>query len=148
MALIKYDKNRMFPAFDSLWDNFFDKDFMTKGMELGTKVPAVNVSESENAFELEFAVPGLKKEDFQIDIDKDILTISAETQSESEEKDEENQKVTRREFSYSSFTRSFRLPDNSDEENISAVYNNGILHLNIPKKSEDDLEIKKRIEVN
>lgn len=147
MAIIKYDKNRMFPAFDSLWDNFFDKDYMTKGMELGTKVPAVNVSETDKAFELEFAVPGLKKEDFHIDMDKDILTISAENQSENEETDQETKKVTRREFSYSSFTRSFRLPENVDEENISAEYKDGLLHLSIPKKSRKEVEMKKRIEV-
>ena len=109
MAIIKYDKNRMFPTFDSLWDNFFDKDYMTKGMELGTKVPAVNVSETDKAFELEVAVPGLNKEDFDIDMDKDILTISAQKQTETEETSEETKKVTRREFSYSSFSRSFRL---------------------------------------
>lgn len=147
MAIIKYDKNRMFPAFDSLWDNFFDKDYMTKGMELGTKVPAVNVSETEKGFELEFAVPGLKKEDFHIDMDKDILTISAENQSENEETDQETKRVTRREFSYSSFTRSFRLPENVDEENISAEYKDGLLHLSIPKKSREEVEMKKRIEV-
>lgn len=147
MAIMKYDKNRMFPTFDSLWDNFFDKDYMTKGMELGTKVPAVNVSETEKAFELEVAVPGLKKEDFDIDMDKDILTISAQKQTETEETDQETKKVTRREFSYSSFSRSFRLPENVDEENISAEYKDGLLHLSIPKKSKEEVEMKKRIEV-
>lgn len=147
MAIIKYDKNRMFPTFDSLWDNFFDKDYMTKGMELGTKVPAVNVSETDKAFELEVAVPGLNKEDFDIDMDKDILTISAQKQTETEETSEETKKVTRREFSYSSFSRSFRLPENVDEENISAEYKDGLLHLSIPKKSKEEAEMKKRIEV-
>lgn len=147
MAIIKYDKNRMFPTFDSLWDNFFEKDYMTKGMELGTKVPAVNVSETDKAFELEVAVPGLNKEDFDIDMDKDILTISAQKQTETEETSEETKKVTRREFSYSSFSRSFRLPENVDEENISAEYKDGLLHLSIPKKSKEEAEMKKRIEV-
>jgi len=145
MSLIKWKSDDLFPSIDSVWDNFFNKDFFSKGLDLGTKLPAVNTKETDDSFQVEVAVPGMKKEDFKIDLDNNILTISSEKKEEKEEKDGE--KVTRREFSYSSFQRSFQLPDNVKEDEISAEYTDGLLKLSIPKTEPKKVENKKQIEV-
>jgi HSP20 family protein len=93
-------------------------------------VPAVNVSENGNDFKVSLAAPGLKKEDFKIDVDGNMLTISAETKEEKREKDE---KYTRKEYNYSSFSRSFTLPDTVNKDKIEAAYENGVLQLTLPK---------------
>lgn len=95
-------------------------------------LPAANIAESDKNYSIELAVPGYRKEDFKVKVDKDVLTISAESKSESTEKDKE---YTRKEYNYSSFARSFRLPDNVQDDAISAKYDNGILHLHLPKSS-------------
>lgn len=96
-----------------------------------TTVPAVNVKETDTEFELEVAAPGMKKDDFQINLENDILTISSERE---EEKEEENGRFARQEFSYQSFQRTFSLPENMvDSEKIDAKYHDGILHLTLPK---------------
>ena len=88
------------------------------------------------------AVPGLKKEDFKINIDRNILTISSESQTENEERDEKKN-YTRREFNYQSFTRSFTMPsDIVDVERIEAKYDNGILKLAVPKRENAKKEVK------
>lgn len=140
MSLIKWKESNLFPAFNSLWDNFFQK-----GLELGTSIPAMNTSETEKEYQVEIAVPGLKKDDFKINLEHNILSISSETKTETEEKDGE--KVTKREFNYSSFQRSFSLPENVDKDQISAEYINGILKLHIPKTSPTQVEKKKQIEI-
>jgi len=145
MSLIKWNSNELFPNIDSIWDNFFNRDFFTKGLDLGTKVPAVNTKETDNAFQIEVAAPGMKREDFKIDLDNNILTISSEKKEEKEEKDGE--RVTRREFSYSSFQRSFQLPDNVKEDEISAEYKDGLLKLVLPKYEIKKAVNKKQIEV-
>ena len=96
-------------------------------------VPAVNISQDDKSFMLEVVSPGFKREDFKINVDDDILTISAE--SKQEQKDN-NREYSRREYSYSSFTRSFRLPDNAKDDAISARYNDGVLQISIPKSGE------------
>ena len=124
-------------------DDFFGKDFLDftpKGMIKST--PAVNVKEDEKQFLLEVAAPGLQKENFNVKVEDGILSISAETKTEKTEGDE-NSKFTRKEFSYSSFTRSFTLDEESvDAENIEAKYENGILNISIPKKVKTE-EVKK-----
>lgn len=119
-------------------DAFFDHDFFRKDL-----FPAVNVEETDNAFALEMAVPGLKKEDFRIEVENGVLTVSGESKQEKEEKDK---KYTRKEFSYSSFSRSFTLPENTSEEDITAAYNDGILKLTIAKKTRQTAQ-KKAISV-
>ena len=114
-------------------------------MQLGTTIPAVNTMETETSYQLELAIPGLKKEDFKIDLDHNILTISSEKKVEKEEK--EGEKVTRREFSYSSFQRSFQLPDNVKKEDISAEYIDGLLKLTLPKLESPKLESRKQIDI-
>ena len=95
--------------------------------------PMVNVVESEDNFKLEVAAPGLNKEDFKISVEKDQLLVSA---SKEEKKEEETEKYTRREFNFTSFKRSFYLPETVNAEAIGANYENGILTLTLPKKEE------------
>ncbi len=124
MSIIKWN-----PGFNSLMDSlFFDDDrfFNTRSWNL----PAVNVVESDNSFELELAVPGMKKEDFIIEVNEGILTISSENEME---KEVEEKNYTRKEYSYNSFSRSFTLPKNVNAEKIEARYENGILHMFLPK---------------
>ncbi len=106
--------------------------------------PATNIVESESGFELELAIPGLKKEDFKINIEKDVLTISSE--KETTKGDERN--FTRREFVYGSFSRSYTLPKSIDQENISAEYTDGILKLVLPIKAEDKSKLSREISIN
>lgn len=130
--------------FTDIFDNakFFGKNWLEK--EFGQLFPAVNIKESSKDFSLEFAAPGFKKEDFKVTVENDVLNISAETK---EEKNEENKKFTRREFTYNSFSRSFSLPENANTESIDAKYENGILNLSIPKKEESKPLPKKDIKV-
>ena len=130
MSLIKWTDRGIFPLITSLFDDFFaDKDGFLKTAFSGT-LPAVNVEETDGAFKLELAAPGKAKEDFNIEVDKNVLTISSEEEVR-EEEDEKN--YTRREYSYSAFRRSFRLPEGIDSAAIEARYNNGVLFVNIPK---------------
>ena len=120
-------------------DRYFDADWLRK-----QSVPAVNVKELDNQYEIDLAAPGLTKNDFNITVDNGILTVSAEKHDEKEEKDKN---YTRREFSYSSFARSFALPENVNQENIDAHYENGILTLKASKKNQAKEVKKKAIEV-
>ena len=95
--------------------------------------PAVNIAETENQFEVELAVPGLKKEDFKINLDKNVLNISADKKAEATV---EGKKYSKREYSFNSFTRSFTLPESADHSKIEADYADGILTLTIAKKEE------------
>ncbi|MGB5436676.1 MAG: Hsp20/alpha crystallin family protein [Maribacter sp.] len=131
MSLIKRN-DVLFPA---LMNEIFKPDWFG-GMEnynTNVPVPAVNIKENEKDFELELAVPGRKKEDFQIEVNENVLTISSETKSE---ENVDNENFTRREFSYTSFKRAFTLPETIDEEHIKATYEDGILTFNLPKKEE------------
>ncbi len=145
MSLIKWKDNSLFPTFDSLWDDFLNRDFFSKSLELGTSIPAVNTKETDESYILEVAIPGMKKEDFNIDLNDNVLTISSEKKEEKEEKDGE--KITRREFSYSSFKRSFQLPENIKKDDISAEYSDGLLKLALPKTEPKKVENKKQIEI-
>ena len=131
MSLIKWNKNNLRPSINDLWGDFLNNNLFNTGLQLGTSMPAVNVKETTKGYNLEVAVPGFKKEDFKIDVDDNLLTISSEKKEEKEEKNGEM--VTKREFSYSSFSRSFTLPKNISDESITAQYKDGILHLDIPK---------------
>jgi len=124
--------------FDS--DRFFDADWLRK-----PSVPSVNVKEMEKEFEIEMAAPGLTKKDFNVTVDNGILTISSEKEEEKEEKEKD---YTRKEFNYSSFIRSFTLPENVNEDKIDASYENGILKLKIAKKIGAKVEHKKAIEIH
>lgn len=104
----------------------------------GISTPAVNVLEEEDRFELHVAAPGLKKNDFDVQVENGVLSVSAEREEE-EKKEEDN--FTRREFSYTSFHRQFTLPENVEDEDIKAEYEDGVLKIRIPKK---EMEVKKQ----
>lgn len=129
--------------FNHFNDDFFN-DFFTNSL------PATNVTETKKAYNLELSVPGFEKEDLNIEVDKNVLKISASIESKTEEKTEEkdeDEKIWRQEFSSSSFSRSFVLPENVDTEKISAKEKSGILKISLPK-SDKALEDKiKKIEI-
>lgn len=105
-------------------------------------IPAVNISENKERFDVTIAAPGMKKDDFNIDVDGNTLTISAETR---EEKEEKENRYTRKEYSYSSFSRGFSLPDGVNKDKIDASYDNGILKLSLPKTEEAKKAASKHI---
>lgn len=116
---------------DSWLSDFFDNDRYFDSDLLQRSVPAVNIVEKDKVFEIELAAPGLNKKDFDITVDKGVLTISAEKETQKEEKEEN---FTRKEFNYQTFSRSFALPEYVSDENIKANYENGILKLEVVKK--------------
>ncbi len=125
-----------------LFNHFFDNnvfDFPAK-VNSGFSTPAVNVKETKEAFELTLAAPGYQKGDFKIWVENDVLSIKVEKQEESQEK--EDGRYTRKEFSYSSFQRNFKLPENVQEENIDAAYTDGILKLTLTKAEKQQPESK------
>jgi len=136
MTLIKRSDN-LFPSFPSFFDDFLTRDlFDWPKLSVGTSVPAVNIKENENGYEVEVAAPGLSKDDFHVELDNNVLTISSEKEIKNEEKDKEGN-YTRQEFSYSTFRRSFTLPnDVVDIEKIDAKYKDGVLRLSLPKREE------------
>lgn len=130
MSLVKWNpENSLFPAFSNFMDDFFlDNNFKNwKGINF----PAVNVSETKDNFKLTVAAPGFDKDDFKVEVKNGMLIISGETKTEKEEKDE---KFTRREYAYNSFNRSFSLPENVKGHDIVAQYKDGELKIMIPKK--------------
>ena len=127
-----------------LWNDVFTPDWFGGVDSNRSNLPAVNIMEGEKDFTLELAVPGQKKEDFNVELDNDVLTISMETQSEVEDKKAE---YTRREFRYTSFKRAFTLPESVNQEDIKADYKDGILKFTLPKKEEALPKAKRLIEI-
>jgi HSP20 family protein len=123
----------MSPAFDDFFKPF--SEWFRDGGRLARMltVPSVNITESENSYRVALAAPGLKKEDFQITLDGKVLTISSEKEQTREPATE---KYSRREYSYSSFSRSFTLPEDVQAERIEARYTDGVLAITLPKKEE------------
>lgn len=129
-------------------DDMFNNDWMENNFNsrIGSNVPAVNIKESKNDFQVEVAAPGMKKEDFKIELDHNLLSISSEIKEEHESENKDNN-FTRKEFSFHSFKRSFTLPDSVDNGKIMANYENGVLKINLPKKEEAKIEPKRMIEI-
>ena len=147
MNLIKRNEANWLP---SVLDEMIKTDWLggtTNVSNMATRVPAVNIRENDETFEVHVAVPGKRKEDFKIELDNEILTISSEEKRE-EETPERNAKFTRREFSYSNFKRAFSLPETVDSGKISASYNNGVLEIVLPKKEEAKVQPKRMIEIS
>ena len=147
MTLTKFNKKR-FPWFPSEFSNFFGEDDFFNDHFWLRKVqnePAMNIKETETEYQVELAVPGLSKEDFEIFIDNGYLNIYAEKKMETENQEDN---YTRKEFSYNSFKRSLMLPENIKEDEIKAAYDKGILRFNL-KKVEKTIEATptKRIEI-
>lgn len=134
MALVKFGTNRS-TGVDHWMNDFFNPIFNDSFISdrFISRVPAVNVAETDQAYYIEIAAPGLDKKDFKINVDKDVLTISAEKKTETQNEDK---KYSKREYSYTSFARSFTLPEGVDHQKISANYKDGVLNLEINKKEE------------
>ncbi len=146
MSLIKFNKNRFPWLHDKTptWldtDDFFADDFFIRERNL----PAMNVKENKNDFEIELAVPGFSKKDIEVTIENDVLHICAKQEKEEVE---ENENYTRKEFSYNSFDRRLQLPNSVDQnEKIEAKYKDGVLTLNLSKKEEANEPPKKVIDI-
>ena len=137
MNLIK----RQNPVFTSFIDDLFlNQDWN----HISATVPAANIIEADDHFNIEMAAPGKKKSDFTIELDEGVLTISSETETKSTEKDGS---FTRKEFGYSSFKRSFNIPETVSADKISASYKEGILTVSLPKKAEALPQPKKLISI-
>jgi len=145
MSIVKFSNQ-----FPSLFDRFFENDLFDWSNRnystTNTTLPAVNIKESTDGFEVEMAAPGFTKNDFKIELNHDLLTISSEKKVNNEIKD--GQQFSKREFSYQSFSRSFTLPNSADSEKIGAKYDNGILRVAIPKKEEAKPKPPKQIAIS
>jgi HSP20 family protein len=132
----------------SVFDDFFKpwNEWFDNGGLIGRtmNVPAVNITEQKNDYLVSLAAPGLKKEDFKIDVDGNMLTISSEKEETKEEKDK---RFTRKEYNYSSFSRSFTLPEEINKEKIDAKYEDGVLKISLPRKEEAKKPAAKNIAV-
>ncbi len=136
--------NEFFHADRWLGSSFLDLDGNQFTSDNWGLVPGANISETEKAYSIELAVPGLEKKDFKVEVQDGVLHISAERE---EEKSEEDKNYRRQEFSYHSFSRAFTLPDNLLLDKIEASYTHGILHLTLPKKEITVSKPSKQIKV-
>ena len=148
MSIIK--RNEFFPGL-SFFDDVFSRDLWNWGANnnssTNTTIPMVNIKEDNDNFLVEMAAPGMEKNDFKVELDGNVLTITSEKQNENEVK--EGERYSRREFSYQSFQRSFQLPKEVvDAEKIEAKYENGVLRLLIPKKEEAKPRPPKMIQIH
>jgi HSP20 family protein len=134
-------------SWPNLIDEFLNDSLMPRffNWETGQNMPAVNISEGKDDYRIEVAAPGLKKEDFKISLDNNVLSISSEKEVKNETKEEN---VLRREFSYSSFSRSFTLPESVNGEKIKATHNDGILNIVVPKKDEAKIKPVRDIKIS
>jgi HSP20 family protein len=133
MTLVKFNtkpKNLVNPFFNDVY-SLLNDSFLNE--KTATRIPSVNITETDAQFEVELAVPGLSKEDFKISLEKDVLSVSAEKKTETVD---ENKKFTKREYNFNSFLRSFTLPESADHSKIDADYTAGILKLTIAKREE------------
>jgi HSP20 family protein len=133
--LVKFNRERnngsLLPGFNDVFDSLLNDTFFSDRMV--TRVPAANISETEGQYHVELAAPGLKKEDFTITLDRNVLNISVERQNEN---NEVHKNYSKREYSYGSFVRSFTLPESANAENIEATYTDGVLKIDIAKHEE------------
>jgi HSP20 family protein len=133
MTLVKF-KNGPMPVVPTFFDTLFGKDFFDYNFNNAmATMPAANIKETKEDFVLELAAPGMKKSDFKIEVNNNVLTISSEKESKIEETKET---FTRKEFSYHSFSRSFNLPQTANKDAIAASYADGMLSVSIPKREE------------
>ena len=126
MKIVKYNNNNMFP---SLINEFFNDDIGVNFLNSNYSVPSVNTIENDDSFEIDLAVPGMKKDDFSIELDNNVLIISSETSN-----NVSNEKLRLNEFNFSSFQRSFKVPESVNLDKIKGNYKNGILKILLPKK--------------
>lgn len=141
MNLVKSNKSLVFP---SLLDEFFRPDWDGGVQSYRHNIPSVNIKESETSFGLEFYAPGLNKSDFNIEIDQKNLSISA---NKAEKSEEQNEKYSQKEFNFSSFRRTFAIPETVNIDEIEANYENGVLFVKLPKREEALPKPKRQIEI-
>lgn len=148
MSLVKFNRrlpilDRMFPELSDITENMMTEDLFQRE----NWMPSINVKEHKNDFQIEVAAPGFTKKDFEVSISDDVLTISAESKQEKEEKEEN---YSRREFYHNSFTRTFTLPKTLDlKKKIKANYDNGILSIHLEKmEAAKSIEKKTMIEIS
>ena len=149
MTIVKRNGNLQ-NHFPTLFDDFLDRDIFNWGLsnfsDTNTTIPAVNIKETSDNYEVEVAAPGMTKKDFKVVLDGNTLTISSEKEAKKEQN--EDVRYSSREFSYQSFSRTFTLQkDVVDTENIQAKYEDGVLHLLIPKKEQAKQKQPKLIEI-
>ncbi|HVX28823.1 MAG TPA: Hsp20/alpha crystallin family protein [Parafilimonas sp.] len=150
MTIVKRNGN-LLNGFPTLFDDFFNRDFFNWGLsnfsDTNTTIPAVNIKETSDSYEVEVAAPGMSKKDFKVQLEGNVLTISSEKVSEREEGNDV--KYMSREFSYQSFSRTFNLQkDVVDIDKIQAKYYDGVLHLTIPKMEHVKQKQPKLIEIS
>lgn len=146
MTLVKFNADKknnsaLLPSFNDVFESIFNDSFFND--RLVARVPAANISETEDHYHVELAAPGLKKEDFKISLDRNVLNISVERENEGSDV---QKNYSKREYSYSSFVRSFTLPDSANAESIEAAYTDGVLKIDIAKR-EEAKAIRRQIEI-
>jgi HSP20 family protein len=132
-------------SYNPFLSNLFDDNLFYGSTSKSSSLPAVNIRENEKSFALELAVPGMNKSDFKIEVNDDVLTVSSEVKNEV---NEEKEGYKRKEFSYTSFCRSFYLPENVKVEDIKASYKDGILNVEIPKDKEEKISKNREIAIS
>lgn len=146
-TLLKSNGGKIKPtALSNLFDPYFKRDWVDLfGKDIVDTVPAANISETNGSYLVEMAAPGLKKEDFKIKLEEDMITISSEKESETktEEKD-----FSRREYNYSSFSRTFQLPEMVNQDKVKASYHDGVLKIELPKLEAKEKTNTKKIVVS
>ena len=140
MRIVKYNNNKVFP---SLMNEFFNDDFRMNVINNNHSVPSVNSIENDNCFEIDLAVPGMKKDDFTIQLNDKVLVISSENTNSVE-----NNSMSLNEFNYSSFQRSFIVPETVELDKIKANYKNGILKVKLPKKKDSITKPNRVIDIS
>ena len=149
-SLVK-SNGTFFPTLPSMFDDFFTRDWLDSSLAnwrgSGATLPAVNVAETNDDFKIEVAAPGMKRSDFKVELDNNVLTISSEREDKAEHKDQ-NGSYYRKEFSYQAFQRSFSLPANKVlGDKITARYVDGILYVTVPKSEDAKVKPAKQITV-
>ena len=143
MRIVKYNNNNNNKVFPSLMNEFFNDDFRMNVINNNHSVPSVNSIENDNSFEIDLAVPGMKKDDFTIQLNDKVLVISSENTNSVE-----NYSMSLNEFNYSSFQRSFTVPETVELDKIKANYKNGILKVKLPKKKDSITKPNRVIDIS
>ena len=144
MTLVKFTNGHKYGALKSPYTDIFGSLFNPEpyvSKRVISQIPSVNIAETENEFYIELAAPGLQKEDFKIALDKEQMTIIGARKEDSPEEND-TRSYTRKEFDYNSFTRTFKLPETADQNNIQAEYKDGILFVRITKKKEAKIQVR------
>ena len=140
MRIVKYNNNNVFP---SLMNEFLNDDLRMNFFNRRHSVPSVNSVENNDSFEIDLAVPGMKKDDFTIELNDKILVISSDNSDY-----DQNERTRLNEFNYSSFQRSFRVPESVELDKIKANYKNGILKIKLPKRKDSITKPNRVIDIS